>query len=61
MSQVGSFHQMPYRCGISAAQRDRFFHRRAHPSVAVCFDQVQHLDHLARAARLAMSIYEICE
>jgi hypothetical protein len=61
MRQVGGFHQIPDCRGICTTQRDRLFHRRSHPVVAVVFDQTQHLNHLARAARLTVSIYKLCE
>ena len=35
-------------------QRQRRFHCRSHPRMALLLDQVQHLNHLARAARFAM-------
>ena len=52
--QIGGFGQMPDRCRIRTSERERFFHRGAHPLMPVLFNQTQHLDHLARAALLAV-------
>src|SRR6266478_3798960 len=61
MGQVDGFYQMPDRRSVCTTQGYRLVDRRPHPRVSMWFDQAEHLNHLTRAALLAMSINELCE
>src|SRR2546421_7300847 len=61
MGQFDGFYQMPDRRSVYTTQGYRLLDGRPYPRVSMWFDQAEYLNHLTRAALLAMSIDELCE